>query len=226
MHLHVAPKGIGAGHGHRDDAVAAGLADVEAGPAEDLFNGQRLRRHGERPVRVRAGIDLGHRCGAFERVELELDGMEVAGDVEIAVHPIGDAAAAAEGHGGRLGDPERRLVDDHVDVDLRKQGARALLVPDAAGPAIGACPGQAGDPVQLAADAVANGAARRQLRIAAVDVDAQLFMLGIERKAQRFRFVEAAGITRMEFGDLRLRRPSGAVLGAGRIDYRTNVIQR
>jgi hypothetical protein len=86
--------------------------------------------------------------------------MEIAGDIEIAVHAIRDPAAA-EGHGGRLRDPERRLVHADIDVGVGEQGAGALLVPDAAGPAIGAGRRQAGDPVQLVADAMADGAADR-----------------------------------------------------------------
>jgi hypothetical protein len=109
-------------------------------------------------------------------------------------------------------------VDGHVDVDVREQGARALLVPDAADPVVGAGGRQAGDPVQLVADAVADGSTRRQLRIAAVDVNAQVLALGIERKTQRFRLVQPACVTRMDSGDLRLRRPCGAFFGADQID--------
>jgi hypothetical protein len=205
VQLHVAPRRVSPVGGDRQGAVASRLADIEAGATECPLDRQAVERR-------------------LDRVDFELDRMEIAGDVAMGRRVAGDAAAA-EGHACALADAECRPADGNVDLRVRQQGSGAVLAADAAGPAVAVDRRQVGEPVQPAVDAMPDRAAGDHPGKAAVDVDAQLFVPPARGGISLVRFVQPARVVQRNVRQVRLG-PGRTLFADRRLCVREHIMHR
>ena len=174
VHLGVRPQGVGAGAAQGHDAVAAAAGDAEAGAAVDVLDRDGLGRDRRRAIRVGADVERGHGGHPGGGVVLELDLVGEGRPIAVG-HRHARRPAPGEPHGRRgRRTLERRPHDGDADVGVGAGRARAVAVEDRPRPGPRADPVDSCDPVDPDEQAAAQRAARHHLRIAAVDVEAEL----------------------------------------------------